>query len=164
MMKRMFVVLAVCALLLSGCSSSPSSSEGSGAPAASEETAIEKEALDYIKEHVEENLAGYDVESVTVLDQHGKATLTAKLHGGMSGVDFGPFAEAASSALLEAVEEKGVKLGEVSIQTKNAKGEMLNWRSTDGETGTLVDNRDGKKDLFTGVKVDEIGEKLNGEN
>lgn len=159
MFKKLSAALLLCAvLLLSGCSG------GSGGPSASappDEDKISQEVLTYIKEHVEEALVGFDVDSVSVLDQQGKVTVTASLKNGISGVDFPAFCELASSSTLEAVAEKEVELGELTVITKSKSGDMINWKSKDGSSGTLVDNRDGKDGLWSGVGLDEIEDKLN---
>nr|DAL85291.1 MAG TPA: 17 kDa common-antigen outer membrane protein [Caudoviricetes sp.] len=157
MPKRLFVFLLIFTLLLSGCSSS--SGRSSSAPA--DETSVSNDVLTYIKEHVESALTGYDVDSITVLDQKGKVTVTASLKNGLSGVDFPAFCELASSSTLEVVSEKEVELGELTVITKAESGSMINWKSKDGSSGTLVDNRDGKNGLWSGVGLDEIEDKLN---
>lgn len=160
MFKKLSATLLLCVvLLLSGCSGG--SGGGSSSPAPSGGDAIPQEDLTHIKEHVEEALVGFDIGSVSVLDQQGKVTVTVSLNNGLSGVDFPAVCELSSSSALEAIAEKEVELAELTVVTKAKSGAMLNWKSKDGSSGTLVDNRDGENHIYTSVGLDEIEDKLN---
>lgn len=160
MFKKLSAALLLCAvLLLSGCSGGSDGGPSSSAPP--DEEKISQEVLTYIKENVEEALVGFDIGSVSVLDQQGKVTVTVSLNNGLSGVDFPAVCELSSSSALEAIDEKEVELGELTVVTKAKSGAMLNWKSKDGSSGTLVDNRDGENNIHAGVGLDEIEDKLN---
>lgn len=160
MCKKFPATLLLCVvLLLSGCSGD--SGDSSSSPAPSDGDEIPQDNLTYIKEHVEEALVGFDVENVVVLDQDGKVTVSVRVKYGLWSGDFPTFCELSSSAALEAIGEKEVELGELTVLTKAESGAMLNWKSKDGSSGTLVDNRDGENNIYTSVGLDEIEDKLN---
>lgn len=150
MFKKLFATLLLCVvLLLSGCS-------GGSSPAPSDSDTIPQEDLTYIKEHVEEALVGFNIGNVSVLNQQGKVTVSVKMKYGIWGDDFPACCEISSSSALEAVAEKEVELGDLTVLVSAKSGAMLSWHSTDGISGVLADNRDGENHIYADVAVGDF--------
>lgn len=163
-MKQILVIL-LAILFLAGCSQQalPADNQNSELITTTQikESTISEENLDRILSAVKESVANYDC-TVYVDDNEGKVDVDLFMNGGMTEWIFADCVYAVTDSARKSIEECKELLGTITIsfviKKTSGEDEVLRWKSSDYDTGTLVDS----KDKFTKIiSLEELAERYN---
>lgn len=160
MKKIITAISAAMLLLLSACATGPVD------PTPTATTDLAPELSQYVKDNLPEDISA-SIGAVTAIANKDAVDITIRVIYA-KGALFADAAEAVVPVILDGYAESGATIGTIQVIERiesNDQGahdnSMISWRSSDGETGTFVNDQGEESVLKTKLALGDIRDYIN---